>query len=267
MDPGDFLEPVGDDLKCGLCSLVLDDPHVCHEGHAFCRACIFEYVEREQSCPVDHHSLSTSDIAAVLPLQHMISKLKVRCRHHVQRTGDGQKPRKRRRKNNCTWVGTVEDLKEHLDEFCGFVTTPCKNAGCNTLVERRKMVYHRNACKHRMMPCPDCGKDHPFVDLDDHLETCPKSLIPCPQGCEREIRREHKESHELHSCEMTLLTCHCGVEHHRKHSDRHHREHLPRHYDLMCERLKAVEQELADAKREVETLRAELKKVRGHSDT
>lgn len=61
-----FQGDVDEELVCPICAGVLEEPlqaAVCE--HAFCRACITEWLSRQPTCPVDRNAITTTNLRPV----------------------------------------------------------------------------------------------------------------------------------------------------------------------------------------------------------
>jgi hypothetical protein len=130
----------------------------------------------------------------------------------------------------CPWTGTVSGLDAHA-KVCGFVEVTCDlkcGGSCGVLaLQRRHVKGHAAVCAHRLVACPDCAHIMTFrvlngvhgdscpnkkigcpsdgcgettfrKDMYDHVQRCPKALIPCQhlhQGCAAMPRREDMRKH------------------------------------------------------------------------
>lgn len=192
-DTGILLDPLNEDLVCALCHDVIQRPTtVCSEGHTYCRECV-ENVPPPRRCP-----MCRCDVLPTLmlnrPLQNMISRLRVQCKHAVssgdepasnrQRTDDGACAR-----GGCTWTGTIETLAAHLADECRFADILCGNEGCLERMHRDALEAHRLTCPHRLVTCEDCEESVSAKLLEKHRRTCPKVPVTCP-FCNESMKRE-----------------------------------------------------------------------------
>ena len=62
-DVNRFEGEVDEELICTICSCVLEDPLQAPQcEHAFCSACINEWLTRQPTCPVDRAAISPTDL-------------------------------------------------------------------------------------------------------------------------------------------------------------------------------------------------------------
>ncbi|XP_077864327.1 E3 ubiquitin-protein ligase NRDP1-like [Saccoglossus kowalevskii] len=63
---GRFQGEVDEELVCPICSGVLEEPVQAPQcEHAFCTACIQEWLSRQHTCPVDRNSITPQQLKAV----------------------------------------------------------------------------------------------------------------------------------------------------------------------------------------------------------
>lgn len=78
--------PFDDNLTCGLCEGILDDPLQCPDGHVFCGQCFANWINHNQSCPCSRCSFNVKiDIQqlrpAPKPLIATIANLDNQCKN------------------------------------------------------------------------------------------------------------------------------------------------------------------------------------------
>uniref|UniRef100_A0A674K683 RING-type domain-containing protein n=1 Tax=Terrapene triunguis TaxID=2587831 RepID=A0A674K683_9SAUR len=74
-----FAEPVDPDLKCKLCSKVLEEPLSTPCGHVFCAGCLLPWAVQRRLCPLQCQPISAKELHQVLPLRSLIQKLEIKC--------------------------------------------------------------------------------------------------------------------------------------------------------------------------------------------
>ena len=52
-----FQSPVDDELLCAICKGVFLDPVIAPCEHVFCSSCINEWLERQNTCPIDRKEI------------------------------------------------------------------------------------------------------------------------------------------------------------------------------------------------------------------
>ena len=192
-DTGLLLDPLNEDLVCALCHDVMQRPTTaCNEGHTYCRDCI-DNVPSPRRCPMCR-SEALPTLMLNRPLQNMIGRLRVQCKHAAssddepasnrQRTEDGACAR-----GGCVWTGTLDTLAAHLADDCRFADMLCGNEGCLERMQRNALEAHRLTCPHRLVECEDCKESVKAKSLEKHRSTCPKVTVTCP-CCNESMLRE-----------------------------------------------------------------------------
>jgi len=129
-ETGRFQGEVDEELICPICSAVLEDPRLAPEcEHAFCAACIHEWLNRQQTCPVDRSSIS---IAELRPVPRILKNLLARCDIRCDNEEFG-----------CEVVVKLDILAMHLKECEHNPKKPVPCAlGCGLTVPKDEMVEH-----------------------------------------------------------------------------------------------------------------------------
>ncbi|XP_026325289.1 E3 ubiquitin-protein ligase NRDP1-like [Hyposmocoma kahamanoa] len=98
-----FQGDVDEELICPICSGVLEDPlqaPTCE--HAFCSACIREWISRQPTCPVDRQAVTSSQLRPVPRiLRNLLSRLCTSCDNAP---------------HGCSAVLKLDSLQSHLLE-------------------------------------------------------------------------------------------------------------------------------------------------------
>jgi len=125
-----FQGEVDEELTCPICSGVLEEPlqtAICE--HAFCRACITEWLSRQPTCPVDRNILNTANLRAVPRiLRNLLSRLSIACDNAMY---------------GCTLVLKLDALSSHLEE-CEHNPKrplPCEK-GCGVVMPKDEFKDH-----------------------------------------------------------------------------------------------------------------------------
>lgn len=100
-----FLEPVDDELKCGICFGVLEDPLVTTCGHVYCSQCLVQWIAENGTCPLTCEQLAIDDLKKIGPLTHLVSKLNIRCGYYQR---------------GCQAILKIESLQAHQHK-CQYV--------------------------------------------------------------------------------------------------------------------------------------------------
>ncbi|XP_066988012.1 E3 ubiquitin-protein ligase NRDP1 isoform X1 [Macrobrachium rosenbergii] len=141
-----FQGEVDEELLCPICSEVLEDPLQAPScEHAFCSGCINEWLSRQQTCPVDRQTITSSQLKSVPRiLRSLLSKLYISC---------DNKP------HGCTAVLKLDLLSSHLEE-CEFNPkrpVPCEQ-GCGLVVPKDELKDHNCLREMRSLIQNQSGK-------------------------------------------------------------------------------------------------------------
>ncbi|XP_074840180.1 PDZ domain-containing RING finger protein 4 isoform X2 [Carettochelys insculpta] len=139
-DPARFAEPVDPDLKCKLCSQVLEEPLSTPCGHVFCAGCLLPWAVQRRRCPLQCQPISAQELHQVLPLRSLIQKLAIRCDY---------------RPRGCGRTVRLHQLAAHV-ESCDYSPARCRHPGCAEVLSLKDLEAHmRDSCPHRPAgPCP-----------------------------------------------------------------------------------------------------------------
>ena len=115
---------------------------------------------------------------------------------------------------NCTWVGTVGTVKDHVTT-CQYALLPCPKQcqdGGNEICHfmRRDLDDHvKKNCPNREHTCDFCAEKGTFATITQvHNSVCPKMIVTCESfGCEGIMPREHLQDHMKYECEYTVVSC------------------------------------------------------------
>ncbi|CAG5130714.1 unnamed protein product [Candidula unifasciata] len=125
-----FEEDVDEELICPICSSVLEDPLQAPQcEHAFCSACIHEWLTRQPTCPVDRSAITPNQLKSVPRiLRNLLSRLTISCDNKL---------------HGCLVIVKLDALPSHLQD-CEF--NPKKpvhcDKGCGLIVPKDEMKDH-----------------------------------------------------------------------------------------------------------------------------
>ena len=129
-DESQFETAVSDELKCCICTKVLNNPRGCPNKHFFCHNCIIRHLQNVDFCPVCRETL-TPDTLQDPPraLTRSLSELRIHCDYQ---------------KKGCKVVVSLGDLQNHVDAECKF------NPNAPTYeAERFRFFYRRSGHSFR----------------------------------------------------------------------------------------------------------------------
>lgn len=125
-----FEGEVDEELICPICSQVLEEPvQVVTCEHAFCQACITEWLSRQPTCPVDRQPITTVNLRSVPRiLRNLLSRLNIACDNAIY---------------GCNQVLKLDALQGHLDECEHNPKRPigCEN-GCGFVIPKDEFKDH-----------------------------------------------------------------------------------------------------------------------------
>jgi len=96
-----FVSPVDEELLCSICLGVLEDPVHGTCGHTFCKICINNWLQSQNTCPMCKTTQSRGDLVSVgiINFKNLINRLKVKCDHQP---------------SGCDVICQLSDLPDHL---------------------------------------------------------------------------------------------------------------------------------------------------------
>lgn len=125
-----FEGEVDEELMCPICHQVLEDPlQVPQCEHAFCSACIKEWLARNDSCPVDRTAVTSEQLKPVPRiLRNLLARLKISC---------GNK------NHGCNAVVKLDALRQHLEECMHNPKRPVEcEEGCGLVIPKDELGNH-----------------------------------------------------------------------------------------------------------------------------
>ena len=193
-----FLEKLPEGLMCIICLNVMRGPQQCRNGHMFCDLCIHGYLLGRNTCPTCECDLQPSSLSQNLYVKNIIRDLRIRCPTNLSRHSISA--------SVCYWVGSVDNLENHLERECGFVLVSCSNIDCMVTFERRFLQEHDDSCDHKLVACKNCDLILKRIQLVDHCLLCYSRNIPCPRECGVMIDRPFLSQH-LSVCLLEQVEC------------------------------------------------------------
>jgi hypothetical protein len=169
------------DYYCAICCEIVWEPVVCGScGKLSCGECIGRWKTASGNpyrCPTCRAtSLATSITASCnVAIKNLLGKLRVKCPGYAHAEA------------GCQWTGDYFDAAQHVELRCQFATLSCPHCGLSMC--RRDHSQHVLSCPKKPILCPDCALG-PFS--------------PAPGG--------NLETHRLKDCPKTPCSCeHCGI--------------------------------------------------------
>jgi hypothetical protein len=107
----------------------------------------------------------------------------------------------------CHWKGPLHTRETHYTQNCEFFKTPCLNADCSELVERKNMTEHFLNCPFRLSACLLCDQAVAFKDDEEHKTFCSFRLVCCGNNCGTVLPFNELKSHILKDCVLQPVEC------------------------------------------------------------
>ena len=157
-DTGRFTCTVDEELICSICLWVLEDPlqaPACE--HAFCAACIHEWLNHQHTCPAGRHSLTPNQLKqAPRILKNLLSKLTIKCEYHAF---------------GCEDVVRLDQLQSHLSQCEHNPKRPvnCEN-GCGLVIPFDALPQHNCVCLNNLMQNQNYKQAQLQAQIDDQRQ-------------------------------------------------------------------------------------------------
>ncbi len=115
-------------------------------------------------------------------------------------------------RQNCPWVGRLNELEEHLGRDCEHAVISCSKEcrdgnGRVTSFPRKELHSHQRECPQRAYDCQYCGTVMVFATKESHFQTCGQYQAQCPsEGCSSTVQRRSMKKH-LATCQHVEVSC------------------------------------------------------------
>lgn len=159
---------------------------------------------------------------------------------------------------NCAYCKkpfSSNDIDVHQN-MCGFEPLYCENK-CGQRIARNRLKAHMvNTCSKRVINCKYCVRTFSADALQAHQILCPKFLVPCPNRCGENCRREEMERH-LIRCQQGDKVCPhknmgCAWSGHPSVLDQHLLDNKDYHMNLMVQKTRSQAEYIDRLKQELE---------------
>jgi hypothetical protein len=203
-------------------------PVCCVQGHSWCKSCVSEWLDKNQTCPVDRDVLTSATLTRNRPVENvtsfldcfylepclnisttvlhphtyifvnlqMISKLDITCNWKNQ---------------DCPWSGHRRLFIEHSSD-CHYRLITCEYCAVN--IQKRKVDDHEKSCVEYPMKCHNVGCNWTGVrrEFDEHVSNCVHRMINC-DDCEETMKFITMQEHCTSFCQYRFIPCeYCGVQ-------------------------------------------------------
>ena len=179
---------------CHLCNGVVKHPLIdnCSLGHIFCKECLYIRLSENKLCPLSQEELNNTKFSEIKLVSNIIDKQTVYCKNRIY---------------NCSWIGPLTRLDNHLQLECEKTQVSCRNFNCDYNDFKENLAGHLLRCEFRMIQCSNCSIDVQYNTFQDHLNQCPRVEINCSKNCGSVIFRSDILEHIQNFCDNTLIYC------------------------------------------------------------
>ena len=181
------------ELECPVCRQILSKPLQTSCGHLLCKEC-HGALQGDARSPRHHYMTGVwgSDrtrCGVQCPVcrqehttgpdrfnERRVRNLQVRCMNYTE---------------GCSWVGNLGDEEHHRkkQDGCQYEEIKCPH-GCGSIMRRVGLSCHMVDCPRSPYDCEYCGEEGPYQYIvGDHLETCCKYPVQCPNGCKEKLQK------------------------------------------------------------------------------
>lgn len=188
-----FIQPLGEDNACPICTFAVRDPVQTLCGHPFCNACLQRtFRGNTLTCPVCRTELFSSQIYPNKLQERQVLSLKIKCDRH---------------RKGCEWIGELRE-REHHTGACQYVRKPC-GRHCGKLVMRKDAVEHdERKCSRRTVECVHCHHNVQVRYFKIHSRKCWEMAVSC-ERCGSVLPRKEMRQHACRqgSCHIGTVKC------------------------------------------------------------
>nr|XP_022333104.1 TNF receptor-associated factor 3-like isoform X3 [Crassostrea virginica] len=259
-----FVDKLQEKYVCPVCNSVLRNAMQLQCGHQICEICIDPLFgeNTKASCPVKtdeecEDSFSKNEIYKDMCTRREVMKLPVYCQYSEY---------------GCSETPEWKNLQSHCEK-CEYKPVECDK--CQEKVPQNQLTVHKESkCSYRDVVCDHCSQDVPFCQMKSHFEhECLEYPLKCPNGCENVVlRRIEMESH-LQTCPKKSIPCGyrsigCDffdivekVEKHQVVATDHHLRLAVSFSGQTSDQNKALHSEIEERKTEIETLKSTVQEL------
>ena len=233
-------------LECPICCDIVSEPLQTTCGHLFCRECYRRFRNGYGmgwcvKCPVCKQDHTTTQDSFN---ERRVKVLQVKCTNS---------------QFGCQWVGNLGDEMQHRStpKNCQFEEIPCP-LGCGKIITRMTQSRHSQKCQMRPHNCEYCGKEGPYRKMvQDHLQTCRRYPVKCPNGCSKRIPREDTASYKLKK-EISTMKAELQVERQHVHDLGKLTSQLKSDHKAQAQRIHGLERDAQDKTERIQGLERDV---------
>jgi hypothetical protein len=172
--PAEWFVSVSDELICGLCLDILNDPHQCTNGHLYCKKCITDCLKSYKVCPSCKCEIDPEKIPKNLYAKKVIQCLPSLCPSLVGLSKD-------QFCEGCDWVGEFYLRDKHYVTECGqnlVIECICGKK----FRSKEDSDMHAAECLFAIARCDNCATNFLRSDLKTHQVACFETSTRCSRG-------------------------------------------------------------------------------------
>ena len=228
---------------CHICTLPARDPQqVSCCFNIYCHSCLLQLKEKGNfNCPTCRQPLSGNYFKDGRA-DREIKTLKVYC------------------PGECEWVGAISDIEAHLNT-CPYQLLECTNK-CGETVQRQQLDLHlSDSCIKRLVVCQYCKEEGNYNHIEGiHLDSCLGYPVKCPNyECDKIIPRYVLDEH-IASCPKTVISCEysnvgCKKEMKREEQESHNQESVNEHLRLAVKKVESLQENINVLNSDMKTLK------------
>lgn len=130
---------ISEHFRCSICLQIAYPPFKTNCEHLFCEACIFEWLKKNSSCPLDRNEIG--HVQKDNLLNRVFEEFEIKCPLNPER---------------CEWKGRLEQSQQHVSNECMYSKVSCPE--CHFECLRIELETHLENCEYRKVQCKYCGE-------------------------------------------------------------------------------------------------------------
>ncbi|XP_064479937.1 TNF receptor-associated factor 3-like [Ornithodoros turicata] len=137
-------------ISCDLCAVIPEKIFRLECFHFLCEGCYQSVLQSDRRCPLDKQGFLGTEVQTSLILTTHLQKLEVRCCNFNR---------------GCTFVGSLERMKSHYLNDCGFHSLTCRKCCATVLSKDIISHYMEEECRAQNGPREDVDIDSSVVGI------------------------------------------------------------------------------------------------------